>query len=309
MNYAYRSSIPRTLIGRGVVVLLALGTIGCQQAIGASRLGPAAVRTANAGADQTNGPIMVIGGGKDQDLIMQTFITLSGGKAAPLVVVTLASDDPAKSGQAYVDYLKQLGCTNARFILPSTSGTAPDQQAFAAGRGFFFSGGDQRRILSNLTGTWQTAIKSAWQHGATIAGTSAGAMVWGRTAILGGDPQQTAWYGEDPTHDGIRLGSGFGFLPGTVVDTHFSERGRLPRLAFATAKDAGGLGIGVDPQTAAIIRPSGSLTVTGNGTVTVVQVPAQPIKLPMSLKNMTVSVLSAGDEWANGIKTKAAAIR
>jgi cyanophycinase len=299
----------RTPTRRAMALLLTLVAIGCQQVHGPAGASPLVARTVASSVRTTAGPIMVIGGGKDQDGIMQRFIDLSGGKDAPIVVVTSASDDPPKSGQAYVDYLNQLGCSNAHFVVPAEASPAVDRQTFAAGRGFFFSGGDQKRILATLTASWQTSLRSAWQHGATIAGTSAGAMVWGRTAILGGDPQETAWYGDDPTHDGIRLGAGLGLLPGTVVDTHFSARGRLPRLAFATAKDTGSLGIGVDPETAAVISSPGSLTVTGNGTVTVVQVPPQPIRLPLSLKNMTVSVLAAGDAWTNGKRLKAAVLR
>ena len=49
---------------------------------------------------------MFIGGGKDQDDLMQRFMGLAGGAKAPVVIFPLASNDPAKSGQAYVDYLK-----------------------------------------------------------------------------------------------------------------------------------------------------------------------------------------------------------
>jgi cyanophycinase len=250
---------------------------------------------------QPGGPVVVIGGGKDQDVVMREFIRLSGGPQAPIVVVPLASDDPARSGPAYVDYLKELGCTQASWLMPTETPTAADQKRVATAKGFFFSGGDQRRILKSWTTPWQQALKEAWQQGAAVAGTSAGAMVWGRSAILGGDPQETAWYGDDPNHDGIRLGTGYGLLPRSVVDTHFSERGRLPRLAFATAKQADAIGIGVDPQTAAVIKTDGSLTVIGSGTVTVVQVPPQPIRLPLSLTGMAVSLVGSGGSWSVAI--------
>jgi cyanophycinase-like exopeptidase len=69
----------------------------------------------------------------------------------------------------------------------------------------------------------------------------------------------------------------------------------VPRLAYAVAKQPGAVGLGVDPATAAIVYADGRLEVAGRGTVTVVTVPAQPIKAPMTLKDMRVHLLSAGD--------------
>lgn len=268
---------------------------GCQ----ATTLPPAAAQTtprATTVASPTGGPVMAIGGGKDQDVVMREFVRLSGGPQAAIVVVPLASDDPTRTGTAYVDYLKQLGCSQVSWLVP---GQTPDgDQQVRQAKGLFFSGGDQQRILNAWTAPWRQALQTAWQHGAVVAGTSAGAMVWGRTAILGGDPQSTAWYGDDPHHDGIRLGSGYGLLPRTIVDTHFSERGRLPRLAFATAKQSDAIGLGVDPQTAAVISGDGRLSVIGSGTVTVVQVPPQPIRLPLSLVGMAVSLVGSGGTWS-----------
>jgi cyanophycinase len=290
------STTYRRLPAYRLLPLAAVLVWGCQTPAPPS-IAPAPLLRA-ATAATSDGPIMVIGGGKDQDGVMREFIRLSGGTGAPIVIVPLASDDPARSGPAYVDFLKTLGCTQVSWIAPTETPSATDRQRVASARGFFFSGGDQRRIFKGWTKPWQQALSEAWHKGATIAGTSAGAMVWGRTAILGGDAQQTAWYGEDPNHDGIRLGTGFGLLPRAVVDTHFSERGRLPRIAYAAAKQGDAVGIGVDPQTAAVIRPDGSLSVLGSGTVTVVQVPPQPIRLPLSLTGMSVSLIGSGGTWS-----------
>lgn len=240
-------------------------------------------------------PMVFIGGGKDQDDVMRRIMKLAGGPDAPVVVVPLASGTPDKSGQAYVDYLRALGFPNASYVLPGPSSTPADVAKVADAKAVFFSGGDQSKILSAFGPAWQQALKGARAKGCVVAGTSAGAMVWGQRAILGGDPLQTAMHGEDPAFGGIRLGAGLGVAPSLVVDTHFSERGRVPRLAYAVAKQAGAVGLGVDPATAAIVYADGRLEVAGRGTVTVVTVPAQPIKAPMSLKDMRVHLLAAGD--------------
>jgi cyanophycinase len=244
---------------------------------------------------QLEAPMVFIGGGKDQDDVMRRIMTLAGGPDAPAVVVPLASGTPDKSGQAYVDYLRALGIPNASYVVPGASSTPADIAKVAGARAVFFSGGDQSKILSAFGPAWQQALKTARAKGCVVAGTSAGAMVWGQRAILGGDPLQTVLHGEDPAFGGIRLGMGLGLAPSLVVDTHFSERGRVPRLAYAVAKQPGAVGLGVDPATAAIVYADGRLEVAGRGTVTVVTVPAQPIKTPMSLKDMRVHLLAAGD--------------
>jgi cyanophycinase-like exopeptidase len=50
------------------------------------------------------------------------------------------------------------------------------------------------------------------------------------------------------------LGSGFGFLPGVIVDQHLSERDRLPRLQGAVHRHPGYLGLGIDEQTAVVVQ-------------------------------------------------------
>jgi cyanophycinase len=123
-------------------------------------------------------------------------------------------------------------------------------------------------------------------------------MVWGGTAILGGDPLQTNFHGEDPTKNGIRLGAGLGLVDRLVVDTHFGERGRLPRVAYTLAKSGGGLGIGSDPLTGAVVRMDGRIEAIGRGTITVVRVSrGADVKTngPLAVKGLKVDILAGGD--------------
>lgn len=245
-------------------------------------------------------PMVFIGGGKDQDSVMKRIMALAGGQDAPMVIVSLASGTPDQSGKAYVDYMRELGFPNASYMVPGANpATATEDLArLASAKAVFFTGGDQSKILAAFGPAWQQALAKARKQGAVVAGTSAGAMVWGQTVILGGDPLQTTIHGDDPAHGGVRLGTGMGLAQGLVVDTHFAERGRLPRLAFAVSKAPGAVGLGVDPATAAVVYPDGRLEVAGRGTVTVVKVPAQAVKSPMTLRDMRVHLLSAGDALA-----------
>lgn len=254
-----------------------------------------AANTLSAQTASAGGSFMFIGGGKDQDVIMRRLSQLAGGPDAPIVIVPFASSTPAKSGQAYVDHLAGLGHHRASVLLPGAAATQGELERIRSARGFFFSGGDQTRILKGLDAPWRAAFQEAFRRGAVMAGTSAGAMVWGAQAILEGEPMATAWYGDSPAQPGIRLGPAFAIAPGLIVDTHFSERGRLPRLAYAVASAKGAVGLGVDPQTAAVLHADGRLEVIGNGTVTLLKVPAQPLRAPLSLRDMRLSILAPGD--------------
>lgn len=242
------------------------------------------------------GPLMFIGGGKDQDDLMRAFIRLAGGPARPIVVVPLASDDPPGSGRAYVTYLHGLGAHQVGVMIPRGAPSTTDLDTLGHAGGLFFSGGDQTRVLSTLRAPWVQALAAASYRGAVIAGTSAGAMVWGDRAITDGDPLETALHGMDPSFDGLRMQRGLGIAPDFVVDTHFSQRGRFPRLADAVSQAPDLVGLGVDPMTAAIVK-DGTLQVAGRGTVTVVRSPdATPAASgPLHLRGLKVDVLSAGD--------------
>jgi cyanophycinase len=59
------------------------------------------------------------------------------------------------------------------------------------------------------------------------------------------------------------------FISGVLIDQHFEERGRLRRLLSAIAQYPRDLGVGIDEDTAAVVR-DGMLEVVGTGCVTIV---------------------------------------
>jgi cyanophycinase len=67
------------------------------------------------------------------------------------------------------------------------------------------------------------------------------------TMILGGDET-----GVRTTS--ARTGPGMEFLPGVLIDMHFWERGRLNRLLSAVALFPHELGLGIDEDTAILVR-------------------------------------------------------
>ena len=75
--------------------------------------------------------------------------------------------------------------------------------------------------------------------------------------------------GATPKFRMSQVSEGLGLLPLAIVDQHFTQRNRFGRLLSLVAGNPAQLGLGVDEDTAAIIRPDGRLEVKGRGVVTV----------------------------------------
>src|SRR5262249_48430279 len=67
-----------------------------------------------------------------------------------------------------------------------------------------------------------------------------------------------------------KAGKGFGLIADAIVDQHFSNRGRLPRLLGLLRNYPSQIGIGIDEETAVVIQGT-EVSVLGNGTVSVCQ--------------------------------------
>jgi cyanophycinase len=105
-------------------------------------------------------------------------------------------------------------------------------------------------------------IHQRYQAGAVIAGTSAGAAMMPEVMIVEGDPVT------NPRPEVVELRQGLGFLKGVLIDQHFSQRGRQGRLLTALVQDASLLGLGIDEDTAIIVKED-QFEVVGSGAVTV----------------------------------------
>ncbi|MBX3395559.1 MAG: cyanophycinase [Phycisphaerae bacterium] len=138
-------------------------------------------------------------------------------------------------------------------------------------------GGDQSRYVFNWRGTaTERAIRTVYDRGGVIGGTSAGAAVLGEAifdALNGSLASHEAL--SDPFHPLVTLTTGFlSLTPGVLFDTHFTERGRIGRLAVMLARrfeDAQQdlIGVGLDYRTAFCVYPDLTAEVLGEGAVTI----------------------------------------
>ena len=111
-------------------------------------------------------------------------------------------------------------------------------------------------------------IHELYRNGAVIGGTSAGAAIMPDSMITGNQilNDSLAYYGdefESIARGTIHIVTGFGFLPGTIIDQHFLRRERHNRLMSATLERPSLIGVGIDESTALEVRPDGTWLVRG----------------------------------------------
>ncbi|MEH2193737.1 MAG: cyanophycinase [Nostoc sp.] len=214
--------------------------------------------------------LVIIGGAEDKEgdsQILRDFVRRAGGTKAYIVIMTAATELPREVGENYIRVFERLGAENVRIIDTETREDASSSTALEAiskATGVFFTGGDQARITNILKDTEiDVAIHKRFAEGIVIAGTSAGAAVMPDKMIVEGDSQT------HPRIETVEMGPGLGFLPGVVIDQHFSQRGRLGRLISALILEPAVLGFGIDENTAMVVTDS-QIEVIGEGAVTIV---------------------------------------
>ena len=216
------------------------------------------------------GTLVVLGGG-DDDPFLRLLASLLPDRAAPIEVFTTATRrQPARTAAAYAHAWHQLGCPHVRHLQvnedhPADHPATLDRLRKAAL--VFLSGGDQERITDFLLGTEFLAIlrhKYQREAGFIVAGTSAGASALAEVMLVDGHGWRSLLGGRIEVQPGLNL------LPGVLLDQHFAERGRYPRLMHAVLAQPALLGIGLSEETGLVIRPGQPVRVFGEEAVVVV---------------------------------------
>ena len=234
--------------------------------------------------DPPGGPLLLCGGGTEGDVGDATAwstayaVLLEGGDVTGDGRVRVAVLADSEQTGWLPGYLEWLGADEAFNLTVATraAARADDLAAvFADVDAVFLKGGDQGSYYDLWNDSpLETLILGVYAAGGAIGGTSAGAMSQSEYALAGGADyvsadvlldSHTAWL-DDVSDGGSGVHDDFlGLLPRTLVDTHFSVRGRLGRLAgaLALAIDEGApddlLGIGLDERTCLRVRDGRAL--------------------------------------------------
>ncbi|MDQ3673833.1 MAG: cyanophycinase [Gemmatimonadota bacterium] len=209
------------------------------------------------------------GGTTPTGAALGSFIDMSGARdGAPIVGLTTASSEVQASCERWVADLGVAGAAHCTIPIIATREHAHDPalvDLFRNAHGIFLGGGDQVKLVSALSGTpLENAIRDAFIDGAIICGTSAGAAALTKTTLAGNEVDDEGKLVEQ------YIGPGLGLLGyHALIDTHFTQRRRLYRLFVAIAEFPALMGLGIDEDTALIVRREIG-TVVGAGGVTFV---------------------------------------
>lgn len=218
------------------------------------------------------GNLFIIGGGNRSDALMKQM--LNTANLAPkdyIIVLPMSSEVPDEGFEFLTTQLKKMTnhqMRNFNFAKHDVN----DQKwidSLAGAKLIYILGGDQNRFMKVVLGTpIYAAIHQAYNKGATIAGTSAGAAVMSKHMITGQHLIDTA------AKDGfnklldknIEFSEGLGLLQNTIIDQHFIKRNRYARLISSLAAHPEMTCVGIDESTAIIVQGN-KATVVGESQV------------------------------------------
>lgn len=246
----------------------------------ASRL---TVNTAASSYNGDGGSLMIVGGGELPFRVQRQFVDMAGGAASHLVMITGVHVD-----ETYVDEYMQdwqsYGPASVT-ILNASSRTEADSEEFSkpldSATGVWLGGGQQTWLMSCYGGTrTEHKIRQLLERSGIVGGTSAGAAVMSEVMITGGRKKPS-------------IGTGFGFLPGVVIDQHFIKRNRFSRLRHVVEQHPKLVGIGIDESTALVVSlASRKVRVVGDSYIVV----CLPEKIGRQYR-VDVDFYNPGDEF------------
>jgi len=186
-------------------------------------------------------------------------IELAGGPDAPIAILPTAAapdNNHGRAGNNGAKWFRSLGASHID-VVPVTDRSSANDPALAArirpARFIYMLGGFPGHLGETLKGSlvWQAALE-AYERGAVIGGSSAGAMVLCEHYY---DPYES------------KLLEGLKLLPNSCIIPHHNRSGRnwAGRLAAQLPEDTL---IGIDEQTGLLNDSSGNWTVYGAGKVT-----------------------------------------
>jgi cyanophycinase len=256
------------------------------------------------------GKLFIIGGGDRPPSLMKSLVkTAALGKEDYAVVLPMSGEEPDTSFfyfKADWDPVSANTVVNFNF----TAKTINDKNrldSLKKAKLIFITGGNQDRFMKVVLNTpVYTAIHDAYQNGATIAGTSAGAAVMSEHMITGNELTDTVYR---PTfrklvNSNIQFKTGLGLLNNAIIDQHFIVRSRYNRLLSAMAAFPSLACIGIDEETAIIVQGN-TVKIAGTGQVIVMK-NIQKLEVTGSglikFRDIDFGIYTGGDEFLIGNK-------
>ncbi len=295
MSAAARSAV-RLLLGVVLALLTGCFAPGEVRAADASvymaPLRPGGERVTPQERRTGRGALLLHGGGRGTLDHFRPFVAAAG--ADPLLCLIDSADEgdgePQRLFENFAEVRLKVFDLEARDM-----GDAGIASELAACDGFFFGGGDPKRLseIWRPEGRDSPALAALRRRfataGAPVAGASAGAMIAG--------PMTLCECGSSSSIDALKQGKlfqapGFALIDRVLIDAHFFARGLLGRHVVALARNAIAVGVGIDEDTAVLAPASGPWEIVGDGPVAVIEMPESE-----ELRDIRLSMLWPGDRF------------
>lgn len=258
-----------------------------------------------ASAQSPQGKLFIIGGGSRPDAMVERIIKEAGlAKGGYGVILPMSSEDPDSSvWYANQQFLKRGINTvyGVNFRKGETYSNAKLDSVRNA-KLIYITGGDQMRFMSIVQGTEiGKAIHDAYNRGALVGGTSAGAAVMSKVMITGNElkhPEYSSTF-RNIDEQNIEVKEGLGFIDNAIIDQHFVRRSRYNRLISAIIEYPHLKGIGIDEATAILVTGN-SAEVVGDSQVIVFENPKKSKVVKngkLSAKGIVMNIYLAGETF------------
>jgi cyanophycinase len=236
--------------------------------------------------------------------ILKSFAGYIRKKNPVVEVITSAAEDGDESFKEYRRLFKELEITEVRHIHHNSRAEVLDDELterIDEANAVFFTGGDQLKLTTLYGGTpFLTELKKKYINSPiVIGGTSAGAMALSTPMIYAGNKEEEQIGGE------IKVTTGLEFLKDACIDTHFVHRGRFVRMAQVIVTNPTCIGLGIEEDTAVVIRNGVEAEIIGSGTVIIIDgfhitgsnITEFSDKKAVSIRDLKVHLLARGDTY------------
>lgn len=251
------------------------------------------------------GSLFIIGGGsRPPELLKELIKTADPAPNDYIVVLAMATSLPQESFESIRTQLSGL-CKNAITGFNFTKDQANTSKSWIDSvrhaRLIYIVGGDQNKFMEVVRGSvLYGAMHQAYDNGATISGTSAGAAVMSEIMITGAERDSTDKNSfKEIKKDNVVTAQGMGFVRKAVIDQHFIKRSRYNRLISVLADHPDKMVIGIDESTAIIVKGD-NVSVVGESQVIVISNP-KAIKISdedkVTFKEARLSLFARGDHF------------
>ncbi|HEX2607765.1 MAG TPA: cyanophycinase [Flavisolibacter sp.] len=237
--------------------------------------------------------------------VLTNFIKLTHKKDPSIEVITTASEKGDASFEEYKKAFLEMGIKHVHHLHHTSRKEVLGNESFIdrikKADGVFMAGGDQLKYTSVYGGTpFLTVLKERYIHDRiVIAGTSAGAMAMSTPMIYAGNDEVQELGGM------IKITTGLEFMKDVCIDTHFVHRGRIVRMAQVVVTNPTSIGMGIEEDTAAIVRNGVDMEVIGTGTIIILEgfditetnIEEFTAEKPISVRNLKMHILSGGNTY------------